>query len=80
VIGVDLWIGIGQNKGRNLSEYSFNAYSFISCLYIFDKVYKMGKYFVTIANRQRAYKVCRDDINKVFSCKIKKSPKLPAYH
>lgn len=40
----------------------------------------MGKYFVTIANRKHAYKVCRDDINKVFSCKIKKIPKLPAYH
>lgn len=39
----------------------------------------MGKYFVTIANGKRGYKVCRDDINKVFSCKIKKIPKVPAY-
>ena len=39
----------------------------------------MGKYFVTIANRRAYYKVCRDDINKVFSCKIKKIPKIPNF-
>lgn len=40
----------------------------------------MGKYFVTIANSQRNYKLCRDDINKVFSCKIRKLPKVPTFN
>ena len=40
----------------------------------------MGKYFVTIAKHHKLYKVCRDDINKVFSCRIGKVPKVPAFH
>lgn len=39
----------------------------------------MGKYFVTIARQQQHYKLCRDDINRVFSCKIQKLPKLPPF-
>lgn len=39
----------------------------------------MGKYFVTIARQQQHYKLCRDDINRVFSCKIQKLPKVPAF-
>ena len=40
----------------------------------------MGKFFVTIHNRSTNYRVCRDDINKVFSLKIRKMPKLPHYN
>ena len=39
----------------------------------------MGKYYVTISNRKMNYKVCRDDICKVFSAKIKKTPSVPHY-
>ena len=40
----------------------------------------MGKFFVTVSNRSNQYRVCRDDIQTVFSSKIKKLPKLPHYH
>ena len=40
----------------------------------------MGKFFVTIHNRAANYRVCRDDINKVFSSKIRKMPKLPHFN
>ena len=40
----------------------------------------MGKFFVTVSNRSNQYRVCRDDIQKVFSAKIKKMPKLPHYN
>ena len=39
----------------------------------------MGKYFVTILKQRQLYKVCRDDINKVFSHRIKKIPKVPTF-
>jgi len=40
----------------------------------------MGKYFVSVTAHNRKYKVCRDDIKVVFSCKVRKAPKLPSYH
>lgn len=40
----------------------------------------MGKYFVAITNGRSQYKLCRDDINRVFSCRIKKLPKIPGFN
>jgi len=40
----------------------------------------MGKYFVTINRNNHKYKLCRDDIKQVFSCKVRKIPKVPAYN
>jgi hypothetical protein len=39
----------------------------------------MGKYFVAIANNKTQYKLCRDDINRVFSFKVRKLPKIPGF-
>jgi hypothetical protein len=40
----------------------------------------MGKYFVTVIRNNHKYKLCRDDITQVFSCKVRKIPKVPAYN
>ena len=39
----------------------------------------MGKYFVTVAANAKHYKVCREDIKKFYSFKLRKMPALPAY-
>lgn len=40
----------------------------------------MGKYFVTITNQQTHFRLCRDDISRVFSHKIRKLPQVPAFN
>lgn len=40
----------------------------------------MAKYYVTVATPKTTYKVCRNDIKSVFSCKLRKAPKVPSYY
>jgi hypothetical protein len=39
----------------------------------------MGKYYVSLAVSSKKYHVCRDDIQKVYSHKLRKVPRLPAF-
>jgi hypothetical protein len=39
----------------------------------------MGKYYVSLAVNTKKYQVCREDIRKVYSHKLKKIPRLPAF-
>jgi hypothetical protein len=39
----------------------------------------MGKYFVSVQANSRIYRVCRDDISKVYSHRLRKLPRQPAF-
>lgn len=39
----------------------------------------MAKYFVTLAHNCNKYKVSKEDIKRVYSAKIKKAPRIPAF-
>jgi hypothetical protein len=39
----------------------------------------MGKYYVSLAVSSKKYQVCRDDIQKVYSHRLRKMPKVPVF-
>jgi hypothetical protein len=39
----------------------------------------MGKFYVSIASNSLRYKLCKDDIKKIFSIKKRKVPSLPTF-
>lgn len=40
----------------------------------------MGKYYVAVTTNSTKYKLCKEDILRVFSLKIRKIPRLPAFN
>lgn len=40
----------------------------------------MGKYYVAVTTNSTKYKLCKEDIQRVYSLKIRKIPRLPAFN
>jgi hypothetical protein len=40
----------------------------------------MGKFYVTITLKSLRYKLCKEDVRRIFTAKRRNTPTLPAFH